>query len=126
MNKLPPYAKQLRTRLQNPELWQKCVGTSADGRHVTLFLICGPDAWNVARNWISRRLLVVLPPDARPERFDWSVLSGHPPVLIHRAGHVHPDIIERIAAAALRDGVERLFLLGSDGIRYMTGQEVVT
>lgn len=121
--RLPPYTTQLRKRLGNRDTWHSWFGTSSDGENVTLFLICGSDAWSWASKWINSRLFVVLPPEDAPEAYDWSILSGHPPVLIYRAGHVHPEIVDRLAAAAIRCGVERLLLMGTGGVRYLTDQE---
>jgi hypothetical protein len=43
------------------------------------YIIAGPDAWNRHR---SRDDKVVLPPDASPYSFDWSIFRGQEPTII--------------------------------------------
>ena len=103
------------------DLWGQYWGTSSDGRHVSIWCLCGTNAWAIAKRWIPNRLLVVHPPSAEPEIFDWSTLRGHPPILLYRVGEIADALVDRLAASMLRDGVERVSLLMSGGVTYFPG-----
>ncbi len=116
--RLPPYGARLREILAAPSTWPRFSGTSPDGRHLTLWVIYGADAWSTARRWAAedRRLFVVLPPDEAPSLFDWSILAGHSPVLLHRCGIASREALMALAAAMLRDGVERVLCAESGAL----------
>ena len=78
---LPPYGRILRERLAEPRSWQRYWGTAADGSAVSLFVIVGHDAWEVAKYWRESRLFTVAPPAEDPNVMDWTLLAGHDPVL---------------------------------------------
>jgi hypothetical protein len=50
-----------------------------NGRPLNTFIMAGPDAWNRHRGRLDR---VVLPPDAAPDDFDWSIFCGLAPTVI--------------------------------------------
>lgn len=63
---LPPYGQQLVEAKRRRE-------------HVNCYICAGPNAWNRHRIRVDR---VVLPPDAEPDDFDWSIFSGLEPTVI--------------------------------------------
>ena len=115
--KLAPYSRQVAARISDLEKRRAALGTSADARAVTLWVVAGPDAWDmVARRpkWLA------LPCDGRSDPFiyDWSIVRGHAPVLLVRAGKCEGDMILRLVQALLRDGAERVIDM-RDGTRYV-------
>ena len=117
----PPYAKILRARLADSTSWWKWSGTSAVGT-VTIWVACGPDCWNWARKRIGTFLVTLCPPNEPPERFDWSLLAGHDPILVERCGKVSDDFAHRLCAALINDGVTRILDLETGNLH--TVQEV--
>lgn len=115
--KLAPYSCRVAARIGDLEKRRAAIGTSADGRAVTLWVVAGSDAWDmVARRpkWLA------LPCDGRsdPLTYDWSIVRDHAPVLLVRAGHFENDMVLRLAQALLRDGAERVIDM-RDGTRYV-------
>jgi len=124
----PPYAARVAEILRNPGTWPQYVGTSADGMAVTIWIACGPEAWRYAHDEYqstgAHRLLLVAPPDSDPAALDWSMCAGHPPVLIWPCGATTDEQVSALAAALLRDGVERVLVLDDAGTRYQQGGAV--
>lgn len=117
----PPYGRLLTERLRDPQGWHRWWGTAPDGRHVSIWVLVGPSAWETARAWIDTRLLAVAPPTENPGLFDWHMLAGHPPVVVWSCGIVSQDELDCLAAALIRDGVERLVVLRLDAsTRYLS------
>lgn len=112
--RLPPFGRQVLAGRRNPRSF---IGTSADGRNPTLWLLTGADAWHTARSW-ANRLAVVAPDDADPADLDWRCLAGADPVLLVRCGEADGNHIARVLAAAFRDGVGRVLDLET-GARYL-------
>lgn len=115
----PPYAARLAAILARPETWPEWSGTSPDRAHLTLWVLAGPDAWEVAGIWLgTRALYVIAPPGEEPARFDWRVLAGHPPVLVHPCGALAQAEVADLVGALLRDGAGRVLVLsGGDATR---------
>lgn len=114
----PPYAKAIK--LAAPSTWSRFEGMSPDGHNTTFWVAAGSDAWGWARRQKDRRLVTLLPPDEEPENLDWSLLRGHPPVLVKITGEIDPEVTDRLAAAILRDGGGYVLVLPHDGecVRY--------
>ncbi len=108
----PPCSVRLSEILARPETWHQWSGTSPDRAHLTLSVLAGPAAWQLAGVWLATRALyVVAPPGEDPARFDWRVLSGHPPVLVHPCGALTQAEVADLVGALLRDGAERVLVL---------------
>jgi len=120
----PPYARLLQQRLSRPTEWPNFWGTSPDAAHISLWAVTGHEAWEWAHEHKQSHLFALLPPNEDPESYRWDILKGHPPVLIFRAGDVDLRIVDRLAAALLRDGVERVLLLENSPVRYLPGQRL--
>ena len=112
MNKrLPPFSKRLLS-INNPS-W----GSSADGKCHAYWLLCGSNAWNIAREWKnSNRRFVLLPPGEPPSDFNWKTLRGHPPLLLSISGNLSRPEMKQLIAALLSDGIERVLCLNENGI----------
>jgi hypothetical protein len=114
----PPYAKRLRHTLDRPETWTAHPGTSADGRHLTLWVLAGFGAWDTAREWAETATLFVLAPwELDPATLDWRDLAGHPPILLHPCGDLPHQNLAALVAALIRDGCERVLVLFTQGPR---------
>lgn len=114
--KRPPYARRLREVLTAPGTWPTFAGTSTDGRNVSIWVLAGADAWNVAREYArGRYLFLACPPDADPEALDWRLLAGHDPVLLRQCGQLAGDTLKRLVLALLRGGTERVLYLPENG-----------
>ncbi|SEQ01332.1 hypothetical protein SAMN05421693_11420 [Ectothiorhodospira magna] len=120
---LPPYGKRIiQARRGNLSgHW----GTSADGRHPSLWCAVGSGAWDAARAYwnpprnFGPRLVAVCPPGEDPAALDWSCLAGSPPVLLVRAGDVDGEQVHRLVTALLTAGVGRILDMGT-GNRYLS------
>jgi len=116
--RLPPYGARVAEILADPSSWRGRPGTSADGQHLTLWVLAGPDAWDAARLWdASRALFVLSPPGEAPASFDWRVLAGHPPVLIWPCGDLAQAELAALVGALVRDGCGRVLVLWPSGPR---------
>lgn len=115
----PPYGARLAAVLARPETWPEWSGTSSDRAHLTLWVLAGPDAWRIAGVWLATRALyVVAPPGEDPAGYDWRVVAGHPPVLVHPCGDLTQAEFAALVGALVRDGAERvLVLFGGDPSR---------
>jgi hypothetical protein len=125
----PPYAARLAAILAHPETWPGRPGTSADGRHLTLWVLAGPDAWEVADLWghpdaAPAPLFVLAPAEEAPAGFDWSVLRGHPPVLVRPCGDLSQGEVAALVGALVADGCERVLVLGDRGMRLFQAEGV--
>jgi hypothetical protein len=103
----PPFGRELRDRLQGDLV--RWWGASPDGKAAPVFLLCGAEAWRVAREWEPRRLLVLMPPAEDPATYDWSILRGHDPVLLCRCGRTEGDGVVMLLKAIMAAGVLRVF-----------------
>lgn len=114
--KYPPFGLDLRKRLNGDDssFW----GTSPNGKNHTLFLLIGADAWAVARQWRSRRLLVLFPPGDNPVAYDWSILRAADPLLLWRCGDVDGEILLALLKSVMAAGVERVLDVAT-GNRYV-------
>jgi hypothetical protein len=118
--KLPPYGARLREIAADPVARRRCVGSSANGELLTIWLICGADGWTLAREWSAReelRAFALLPIGDDPSGYDWRMLRGHDPVLLHFCGEINGDQTKRLISALMRDGVQRV--LAPNGLRYV-------
>lgn len=103
--RLPPYGRELvQARAGDLRRWW---GTSADGLHPSITVLCGRDAWRVKREWPDR-LMLVCPHGEDPETLDWSPCAGADPVLLWRCGSADGGQVRRLITALLRDGVDRV------------------
>lgn len=118
--KLPPFGRELKTRLCNPAMWHQYVGTSANGKSPTIWVLCGTSGWETAQAWRKRRLIVLLPPGADPYGFDWQALARFTPAVITPCGRFEQTELHRLADAILRDGSTKVLALGNGSIvRYL-------
>lgn len=120
--KLPPYTKRLSDVLKTPSVWPQYKGTSQDGKRISLFIIAGTNAWEIAKKRLHTKLLyLMLPPTDDPEIYDWGICAGHEPIIILTAGQLKKDISHRLSIALLRDGVDRVVTSagGGYGQRYI-------
>ena len=118
--KLPPYARDLATRLTEPSSWRQYAGTSADGKSPTVWVLCGPNGWETAQAWRKRRLIVLLPPCGDPYNFDWRALARFAPAVIAPCGYFEQNEMHRLADAILRDGSPKVLALCAHGaVRYL-------
>ncbi len=114
--KCPPYAKRFSDVLDTPGVWPQYRGTSSDGKRLSLFIIAGSNAWEMAKKSLSSKLLfLVHPPADPPEIYDWRICAGHEPIIILTAGRLNNDISRRLSIALLRDGVDRVVTSAGDG-----------
>jgi hypothetical protein len=131
--RLPPYGAALRRVLASPASWAGRPGTSADGRHPTLWVLAGPDAWETAYQWthpqmtggldpVPPPLFVLAPPAEAPGDFDWSLLRGHPPALVRPCGDLTHGATSQLVAALLRDGAGRVLVMEGAMRLYQAGE----
>jgi len=117
---LPPFGRDLSARLADPSQRKKLIGTSADGHNPQIWVMCGPDGWEVARAWHKRRLVMHCPADADPYRYDWCILARFAPGIVVPCGHVDQIELHCLADAILRDGSSKVLVLANHGIaRYI-------
>lgn len=118
-SRTPPYGTRLRAVLAQPSTWPWYIGTSANGQGLTLNVLTGSDAWRLAGQWTEQpRLYVLAPIGDDPARFDWRLLAGHDPVLLHIIGQVDGDHIRRLVPAILGDGTRRVLRM-DNGVMYI-------
>jgi hypothetical protein len=117
---LPAFGRELAESLSKPATWRKYIGTSADGKSPTIWVLCGPNGWEIARVWNKRRLIVMVPDGDDPYRFDWRMLARYVPAVITPCGNVERAELHRLADAILRDGSSKVIALTGNGIvRYL-------
>jgi hypothetical protein len=108
--KRPPYSSRLSAILADPDDWQHLSGTSANGEHLTVWVLAGSGAWDAAHDWLADPPVsapwVLAPPGADPAALDWSALAAHPPVLLMPCGELRQAEEAALASAILRDGGE--------------------
>lgn len=83
---LPPYGRAVLAARRSGH-FGRYVGTLANGRNPTLWIMVGTDAWDVAHR-CSDRLAIVAPDHEDPAAFDWYCLAGAEPVLLIHCGDV--------------------------------------
>ena len=105
--KLPPYARELTARLRAPASFKNYAGTSADGKAPTIWIACGPGAWDWVRRNQGKRIVTLAPPGEDPTVYDWRALRDHDPVFVVALGKISQDEIRTLIAAIMRDGVKR-------------------
>lgn len=116
---LPPYGKRLAHVLARPACWAQFIGTSSNGKRLTIWLLTGQNAWKMAHDWAPRcRLFVLAPPGEDPTRFNWNALAGHPPLLLRPCGALEGAEVQALLMALVRDGVTRVLRLDT-GTRYV-------
>ena len=117
--RLPPYGRVAQERIKDRANWPHWSGTSRDGSHLTLWAVTGAGAWEWARVHRDTRLFLLLPTDEEPEQYSWELLTDHDPVLLLALGDFDQAVVDRLAAAILRDGATRISLFGSGGVSYL-------
>lgn len=117
MARQPPYARAIRARLAAG--LAGVVGTSLDGARGTLWVLIGPQVWELARAWQADRLATLLPPGEAPDSFDWhGVVDPRLDVLVSCAGLVPESDVLALAVEILSAGA-RWVLSVPSGIRYL-------
>jgi hypothetical protein len=106
--RLPPYARELTARLRAPATFNDYIGTSADGRHPTLWVGIGPNAWQWAQRNSHARLLTILPHGENADLYDWRIVSGYDPLFLVSCGEVTDGEVRALVAAIMRDGTQRV------------------
>lgn len=123
--KRPPYSARLSAILANPDEWKHLSGTSANGEHLTIWVLAGSEGWDVAREWNGPLPVpaawVLAPPGEDPAGYDWSALASHPSVLMYSCGDLRQVEEAALAAAILRDGAESVMALFT-GRRYTSAE----
>jgi hypothetical protein len=71
---------------------------------------------------VSPPLFVLAPPGEDPAQFDWTLLRGHPPVLVRPCGDLTHGETAQLVATLLRDGVGRVLLMDGELRRYQAGE----
>jgi len=96
---LPPYARQLIQRM-------KAGYRPTNGVNVYA-------SWDFGRHLldIGMKDLIVFPPDADPQSYDWSFFSGQDVSLINSGGHADYDVLKDLAALLVRSGARRVGLI---------------
>lgn len=118
--RLPPYGRAVASALDSGDFTGK-IGASPDGSAATMFVVCGSDAWHIARDAWNRALLLVAPPGEDPARFRWDLLAGHEPIMLMRAGDIDGDDLLLLVETLLSDGVERIIDTGT-GTHHVRGR----
>jgi hypothetical protein len=113
-NKYPPYGKQLMAIINAPKTWRECYGTSPDGKHLTIWIAIGSQAWEWAKARVGHKLVVVVPDDESPDIYRYSFVKGHDPILVQQCGETSADFIKSLVAALMRDGAQRVWVWGRD------------
>jgi len=118
--KLPPYARKIQGAINNPNTRQSFMGTSPDGRSLTIWIAIGTEAWGFAKTR-SKFLIAICPNDERPENYCWKFAKGHDPILITQQGAIFGSSLQNLIFALMRDGVKRiLFFNGQQkSVRYV-------
>lgn len=114
--RLPPFGHELIAALRDPARFPRYVGTSADGRNPTLWLACGPGAWDWAKRNQGKRLLTIAPPGENPAVYDWHLLRNHDPIFVVALGKVSQHEIRALIAAIMHDGVRRAVVGAHDAV----------
>ena len=76
-----------------------------------VFVACGQKAWDWSERARERDDLLVLPPDGKPECFDWSQLANCDVVSLVHNQALTETRADGIARAILRDGAQRVVSL---------------
>jgi len=119
--RLPPYTRRLIEILRSASNYPRYFGTSADGAHLTLWVLIGKDAWCKANSFINtHKVFIVIPYEENPKSFTYNYLVGHDPVLLLQCGDVDKHTIETAVISLMRDGVQRILFLGKKkNIRFL-------
>jgi hypothetical protein len=80
------------------------------GEPINTYICAGPDSWNQHKNRVDR---VVLPPDASPDEFDWSIFRGQAPTVI--AADADQGRIKRLIWLLLRAQVKVVCVIFEEG-----------
>jgi len=94
MASLPPYGKQLKTRMRKG--------------------YCPKNGVNIYTNWKIPKIVpdaITFPPDADPTDYDWSFLAGHEISLINSEGYADYEILKKLAVLLVQSGVKSVGLI---------------
>ena len=97
MIKLPPFAKQLKEKMRKGYRPKNGV--------------------NIYPSWNMGRVIphsVTFPPDALPNDFDWSFLTGQRISLINTGGYAKYEKLKDLAVLLVKSGVECVGLIDPD------------
>jgi len=95
MKKLPPFGKQLFTRIRSNLI-----------KNV-----------NIYTSWDMGKLLphgITFPPDANPHEYDWTFLSGQQVSLINTNGAAEYEKLKKLAELLVKSGAESVGLIDPD------------
>ncbi len=115
MKKLPPYGKKLMEVTGHPDRWTDFHGTSADGKHLTIWIAIGKDAWDWTRDRSKNMLIAVIPLEESPGNLNLSFVKGHDPILVNQCGHSPTDFVLCVVSTLIRDGAQRVLVFGENG-----------
>ena len=100
--KLPPYGKQLKNKLQSGYY-------PTNGINIYT-------SWALCKSYRDggRDHILVFPPDAFPDDFDWSFLIGQQISLINTEGYADYEKLKALAVLLVKTGVKRVGLIDVD------------
>ena len=97
MKKLPPFGKQLKSRMRS-------------GYRPTNGVNIYP-SWNMGHNYHHG---ITFPPDASPDDFAWSFLAGQRISLINTGGYADYEKLKALAILLVESGVKSVGLIDPD------------
>ena len=95
--KLPPFGKRLRKKMESG--WQPTNG-------VNIYT-----SWNMGRPWPH---CLTFPPEADPDKYDWSFLTGQEVTITNTERYVEYDILKNLAVLLVQSGVKSVALNDGD------------
>lgn len=111
------YTSTFKIRTCYRSNWPNLLGTSEDGRRLTIWFVYGPNSCQWAnqndRGWT--KLLLVLPPFAIPNHYDYRLLIGHDVIAVS-AGQANEDYQKAVFEAAFKQGITRVFHMSTGGL----------
>ena len=94
---LPPFGKQLKEKM-----WKGY--RPKNGVYIY-------PSWNMGRPWPH---CLTFPPEAAPDEFDWSFLTGQEISLINTGGYADYEILTALAVLLVKSGVKSVGLIDVD------------
>ena len=97
MKPLPPFGKQLKTKMQSG--WQPRNG-------VNIYT-----SWNMGHNYHHG---LTFPPEANPIDFEWTFLAGQEISLINTNGNADYEKLKELAVLLVKSGVKNVGLVDAE------------